>query len=182
MMAILATRRFLVPLSAALLAALSGAGGSGFLIPEAAAQVARRPDDEDDPDAPLVLAVADAPPSEMLAHRSHSSHSSHRSHVSGSGGGGYGGGGGGYASPDPPAPAPVYVPPPPPPKPAAVSLVAYPGGRIFVDGNLVGTDATGTLYLKPEGHEIRVANRFVGEHTRTIYLTDGQTGAVTIEW
>lgn len=174
-------RGFLVPMSAALLAALSGAGGSGFLIPEAAAQVARRPDEEGEVDPPLVLAVAQAPAAELLAHGSHRSHSSHRSHVSGSGGGGGGGGYGGYAADPTPTPAP-YVPPPPPPKPATVSFVALPGGRISIDGVVMGNDATSTLVLKPEGHQVRVENRFLGEHKATIYLSDGQTGVVTIEW
>jgi len=177
-------RRFLIPLSAAIVATLSGAAGSGLLIPQAAAQVARRPDEEDQADQPLILTLPQAPPPELLAHRSHSSHSSHRSHSSGSGGGwggGGGSGGGGYAADPTPAPAP-YVPPPPPPKPATVSFVAFPGGRISIDGVVMGTDATGTLSLKPQGHEVRIENRFLGEHKATLYLSDGQTGVVTVEW
>jgi len=61
-------------------------------------------------------------------------------------------------------------------------FLAYPGGRIWVDGVLMGSDATGTLSLKPGSHEIRVENRFLGEHKQTIFLSDGQTGVVTIDW
>lgn len=46
----------------------------------------------------------------------------------------------------------------------------------------MGTDATGTLSLKPRGHEVRIENRFLGEHKATLYLSDGQTGVVTVEW
>jgi len=46
----------------------------------------------------------------------------------------------------------------------------------------MGTDATGTLSLKPQGHEVRIENRFLGEHKATLYLSDGQTGVVTVEW
>lgn len=175
-------RKFLIPLGAALVATVAGASGSGYLVAEAAAQPRnRRQDDEDTTDPALILAVARAPAAELLAHRSHSSHSSHRSHSSGSGGGWGNGGGGDYVAPPAPAPAP-YVPPPPPPKPATVSFIAFPGGRISIDGVVMGTDVTGTLTLKPQAHEVKIENRFLGEHRATIYLSDGQTGAVPVEW
>lgn len=166
------------------MAALGGAAGSGMLVSGAAAQVARR--EEEDSPPPLLIAQSNAKAPVLLAghrsHRSHSSHRSHRSHYSGRGGG-YSSGSyrGGSTS--------TYVPervrpdpPPPPPKPARITLIAYPGGKIFVDGKPVGRDATGTLVLKPGSYEIRVENRFVGDHTQTITLGDGQTGTVTISW
>jgi len=73
-------------------------------------------------------------------------------------------------------------PPPPPPKPARVSFVAFPGGRITVDGAAAGSDATALLSLKPGKHYIRIENRFLGEHTTTVEVTEGQTGTLTIEW
>ena len=77
---------------------------------------------------------------------------------------------------------PPPEPPPPPPKPARVSLVAFPGGRITVDGAVAGNDATTLLSLKPGKHYIRIENRFLGEHTTTVEVTVGQTGTLTIEW
>jgi hypothetical protein len=176
----------LLSLSAALLAAIGVAAPSGLVVSDAAAQVARPPrpkeDDGDDGDFVLVATPRDQAPA-MLAHRSHSSHSSHSSHYSGSRGSGNSG-------PDPqsaPAPVngsqgdspPVYTPPP---KPGVVTLAAFPGGRISVDGKPVGQDATGALVLTPGSHEVRVDNRFVGTATTTIQIADGQTGAIDIEW
>lgn len=177
-------KRRLVPLGKALLTALATAAATGLLISDAAAQVLRRPDEEDGHGEPLLLALANARVPGLLrprGHSSHSSHQSHRSHVSGGGGGWSGGSGAGTfnATDDPPS---LPAPPPPPPKPASVSFVAYPGGRIFVDGALVGADATTTLTLKPGAHEIRVENRFVGQHSETVHLAEGQTGAITIDW
>ena len=165
-----------VPLSVAVLAVLGGAASTGLLIPDAAAHVARRREDEKESLSQLLIVPSDDR-GMYLAHGSHSSHSSHSSHVShysGSGGGGGGGDyGGGYVAP---------TPSPPPPKPATVSFVAYPGGRIYVDGQPVGRDVTGTLTLKAGPHTVRVDNRFLGGETRTIELEEGQTGVIEIDW
>ena len=112
----------------------------------------------------------------LLAHRSHSSHSSHRSHSSHSSGGYVGRGSVGT---DEPAPAP---PPAPPPTPARVSIMAYPGGRIFVGGKLVGVDSTSTLTLPPGNYTIRVENRFVGDTNQQVSIAEGQTGIVLVQW
>lgn len=177
----MASRRTLLPLGAALLAALSAAGGSGLLVRDAAAQIAKKPDDDDEEERPLVLVASNAPMGDMIAshssHRSHSSHQSHSSHVSG-GGGGWSGGGS-YSDN---SPSPVYVPPPAPPKPAAVSFVAFPGGQISIDGVPRGIDTTGTLTLKPGTHSIKVENRFLGNHETTVTLSEGQSGIVSIDW
>jgi hypothetical protein len=61
-------------------------------------------------------------------------------------------------------------------------LVAYPGGHLFVDGNLVGRDATSTMTLQPGTHTIRVVNRFLGSETRTIDIGEGATGVLEIKW
>lgn len=183
-------RRGIIPLSSAILAALSGAGPSGLLVSDARAQVSRR-EDEEAPPPLLVVRSNDASPILLAGHRSHRSHSSHRSHYSGHGShashrshysGSSGGGGGGTYVPEP---APVRVEPPPkpkPPKPARVSFAAFPGGKIYVDGKLVGTDATGTLTLKPGTYAIKVVNQFLGEHSTNVSLGDGQAGTVTIKW
>ena len=63
-----------------------------------------------------------------------------------------------------------------------MSLVAYPGGRIFVDGKLVGTDSTNVLVLQPGGHEVRIENRFVGDTNQHIYVSEGQTGIIVVKW
>lgn len=166
-------RPTLVPLSAAVLALLGGAASTGLLVPDAVAQVARRRDEDRDGVAQLLVAPSDDRTILLAQHRSHSSHASHQSHRSSSGGGGdYGGD---YVAP---APAPA----PPPPKPATISFVAYPGGRIFVDGQPVGRDATGTLTLKAGTHTVRIENRFLGAETRTIDLEEGQTGVIEIAW
>ena len=175
----------MLPLSSAVLAALGSAAGSGLLVSDAAAQVTRRNDDDDSP-PPLLIVPSNAAPRVLLAghgsHRSHSSHSSHSSHYSSSGGGGYRGGGD-YSSSS--SSRSTYVkpePPPPPPKPARVSFAAFPGGQIFVDGRPVGRDATDTLVLKPGTHSVRVLNRFLGEHTATVEISDGETGVITVSW
>lgn len=175
----------LLSLGAAVLALLGGAESSGLLIHDAAAQVARRRSEDGETDTPLLVTPSDESAS-YLAHSSHSSHSSHASHRSHSSGGGGGGGGGydpGVGGYDPaPTPAPAPPRPDPPLKPGTVSLVAYPGGRIFVNGQLVGHDATGTLTLKPGTHAVRVENRFVGVVDTTLDISEGQTGVVEINW
>lgn len=70
----------------------------------------------------------------------------------------------------------------PPPEPARVSIVAFPGGKIFIDDKPVGRDATGPLVLKPGTYVIRVENRFVGHHSESVWIDEGQTGAITITW
>lgn len=177
-------------LRAAILAVLGSAAGSGLLAADAAAKVLA-PRDEDEFSAPLLLAPPQFDPSELLAHsshRSHQSHRSHRSHSSGHGshysspsysGGSYSGGsysGGSYSgSSSKPKPAP-------PPKPAKVSLLALPGGTIFVNGKRVGQDETKVLTLKAGSHRVKVENRFLGDHEHEITLAAGQTGTVKIEW
>jgi archaellum component FlaG (FlaF/FlaG flagellin family) len=63
-----------------------------------------------------------------------------------------------------------------------VSLVALPGGSIFVDGKSVGQDETAVLTLKPGNHAVRVENRFLGDHEVEISISAGQSGTVKIEW
>jgi hypothetical protein len=168
----------LVPLGVALLAMLGTAASTGLLVGDAAAQIARRREDDSESDVPLLMA-SPVGESDLLAghgsHSSHASHTSHRSHYSGSGGGAWGGGGSG--GDDTVAPAP-----PPPPQPARISIVAYPGGKISVDGRPVGRDATGVLTLAAGSHTILVENRFVGSETRQIDLQAGQTGVVEVLW
>lgn len=174
----------LVSVGAALLGVIGEAASSGLLVPDAAAQLVQPPlrrRDEEQAQAPLLLVASrDEDPRLMAYHRSHRSHSSHRSHYSGSGGSRS------YYAPDPsPAPthvAPVHVAPPRPPKPAKVSFVAYPGGRIFVDGKAAGTDSTQTLTLAAGQHTVRVENRFLGDTTVDVELSAGQTGEVEIRW
>jgi hypothetical protein len=36
--------------------------------------------------------------------------------------------------------------------------------------------------LKPGTYTVKVVNRFIGEHTSSIELSDGETGVVTISW
>ncbi|MGD0678516.1 MAG: hypothetical protein ABSC94_24170 [Polyangiaceae bacterium] len=158
-------------MGAAVVAVLAGAASTGLLVPDAAAQIARRPEDEYDNDAQLLVAGPADPGNVLAGHRSHSSHASHQSHYSGSGGGGSGGS---YVTP---APAP-----PPPPQPARVSIVAYPGGRIFLDDRLVGRDAAGPLTVGAGSHTIRVENRFIGTESREVELQEGQTGIIEIAW
>ena len=79
-------------------------------------------------------------------------------------------------------PPPKPEPPPPPPKPARVSFIAYPGGRIFLDNKPIGRDVTGTLILKPGQYVVRIENRFVGSHTESIEVSDGQVGLIAIHW
>jgi hypothetical protein len=185
-------------LRAAVLAILGSAAGSGLLAADAAARVLA-PRDEDEIGAPLLLAPPQVDPSELLAHsshRSHQSHSSHRSHSSG-------GHGTHYSSPSYPLPShsggsssggshsggssdsdnTSLVPDTPrPSKPAKVSFVALPGGTIFVDGKNVGDDQTGILTLKAGIHQVKVQNRFLGDHEHVLTLAPGQSGTVTIQW
>jgi hypothetical protein len=139
----------------------------------------------------------------------HSSHASHSSHYSSSGGGGSYVPQPSSSSPDTPTPRPpkAAVPPnldddppasPPkpsttphkpadakphhPPRPATVSFVAYPGGRIFVDGKSMGQDATARQEFAAGKHVVRVENRFLGNVTVEITLSEGQTGDIKIEW
>jgi hypothetical protein len=174
----------LVLLGTVVLSVLKGAEASGTPLPRAIERALSRPQDEFEEGSPLLLVPPRIDPTWYLAqHRSHRSHSSHRSHYSGrsSHANHYSGSYSPGRSSDPvydPAPAP----PPTPPRPASVSLVAYPGGRIYVDGRLVGTDATGVLTLQPGAHQVRVENAFAGDTTTVINVTAGQTGVVRIEW
>jgi hypothetical protein len=163
----------LLSLGAALAGVVGEAASTGLLVPNARAHVlqppAKRPDDEREPMDLLVLPSRDEHPMMIAAHRSHRSHSSHRSHYSGRGGGySYSG----YAD----------APAPPRPKPATVSFVAYPGGRIFVDTKLVGVDESRLLTLPAGEHTVRIENRFVGDTTVVVKLTEGQTGIVEVKW
>ena len=180
------------------MAALASAAASGLLAPDAAAQVARRRDDDDAP--PTLVVVAPAPRILLAghgSHRSHSSHSSssggggaghsshtsHRSHYSSSGGAGRGDSVGNFTDDSPASVDPIVVEkPPPPPKPARMSIVAFPGGQIFLDGKLVGRDITDQLVLQPGAHTIKILNRFIGEHSKSVNVADGETGVITITW
>ena len=170
----------LLSVGAALASLLGVAAPSGLLVPDAVAQyvVACRPEDEQGSEPPLLIEpagdtrMASFGHRSHRSHRSHSSHSSHRSH--------YSGGTSGYSGDDSaPTPAPA---PAPPPKPANVSIVAFPGGKIYVDQKLAGVDTTSTLTLKPGSHAIRIENRFLGDHSEMIQLSEGQVGVVTVEW
>jgi hypothetical protein len=157
-----------------------------LLASDAVAQVAGRRDEDDAP-PPLLVAPSNAAPRVLLAgHSSHSSHASHSSHSSH-----YSGGGGSWSSSPSshsgdsgyvPEPPPHREPPPPPPKPARVAFIAYPGGAIFLDGKRLGQDVTDTLTLPAGSYQVRIVNRFVGETTTTIELSDGQTGVIPIHW
>jgi len=76
-----------------------------------------------------------------------------------------------------PAPAP-----PPPPRPAIVSIVAFPGGRIYVDDKLRGVDATPPISLSPGVHIVRIENQFLGSGMTYVTLDEGQTGSINVEW
>jgi hypothetical protein len=176
----------LISLSAALLGVLGGAASTGLLVPDAAAQVsqpaARRRDEErDHDDLLLVVPPRDEGPTLLAAHRSHRSHSSHRSHYSGSRShrNHYSGGSSAYVPDSTPAPAEVA---PRPPKPALVSFVAYPGGQISVDGRPVGSDATRPLKLAVGMHSVHIENRFLGNTTIEVEITEGQTGVIEVRW
>lgn len=171
----------LISLSAALLGVIGGAASTGMLVSDAAAQIsqpARRRDEESDLESRLlVLPARDEGPMLLAAHRSHRSHSSHRSHYSGSSyRTHYSGGSGSYTSA---TPEPEQITPP---KPATVSFAAYPGGQIYVDGKPAGTDVTRLLKLPPGKYTIRVENRFLGDVTVQVELTEGQTGVIEIDW
>lgn len=60
--------------------------------------------------------------------------------------------------------------------------MAYPGGRIFVGGKLMGVDSTGTVTLPPGNYSIRVENRFVGDTTQQVAISEGQTGIILVQW
>lgn len=177
---------FLISLSAALLGVVPQAAATGFLIPNAAAQLLqngfRRRDEEPDHALLLALPPRDDDPALLAYHRSHRSHSSHRSHYSGSGGGGGGSrrqywpGPSSEPSHEAPAPKPRKL------KPAVVSFIAFPGGHIFVDGKAVGVDSTRPLTLEPGKHSVRIENRFVGDVTIEVDLAEGQTGVVELKW
>ncbi len=177
----MAGKSFLLPMGAAILALLGGAAQSGMLVPNAAASVLKRREDEERAQPPLLLNPSDEDLGNgLVGHRSHSSHSSHSSHRSH-----YSGSSSGYSPSNGEAdlePSPAPEPPPPPPKPAIVSLVAYPGGKVFVDGKLVGIDSTPAMALKPGAHTVRVENRFLGGSEVQIDLAEGQTGVVRVEW
>jgi hypothetical protein len=61
-------------------------------------------------------------------------------------------------------------------------VIAYPGGKLFVDDKPVGRDASPVLTLLPGSYRIRVVNRFLGEFATTIEVTDGQSGVIPIHW
>lgn len=63
-----------------------------------------------------------------------------------------------------------------------MAIVAYPGGQIFVDDKLVGQDLTAALTLAPGIYRVRVVNRFLGETTTTVNVSEGQTGTIPIQW
>jgi hypothetical protein len=168
-------RRGLLPLSSAILAALGGAAGSGLLASDAAAQVSARRDDEDAPPPLLVVPSNARPPILLAGHSSHSSHSSHRSHSS------HYSSSGGHAAWSPPD-VDETPSPPPPPKPAHVSVAAYPGGAIFIDGRPIAHDVTATLTLQPGSHTVKIVNRFLGEFTGTIDVVEGQIGTIPVHW
>lgn len=194
-------------LRAAILAVLGTAAGSGLLAADAAAKVLN-PREDDDTGPPLLLAPPQLDPSELLAHsshRSHQSHRSHRSHSSGhgshnshnshyssapsggsasggwsgdsssggslSGGSSSGGSSTGGSSGHPSKP-----------KPGKVSIVALPGGSIFVDGKRVGSDETKTLTLSAGVHQIKIENRFLGDHEESLVVEPGDSRQVTIKW
>lgn len=180
--------KILISLSAALLGVVGGAASTGLLVRDAVAQVsqpaARRREEEPAPeDLLLVVPPRDEGSTLLAAHRSHRSHSSHSSHYSGSSSHGshYSGGGSRSYAPSS-SDEPTYVAPVRKEKPAHVSFMAYPGGHIYVDGKLVGLDVTKTLKLSVGNHTIRVENRFLGETSVDVTLTDGQTGIISIEW
>lgn len=179
----MAIRPFLLPLGAALVGLLAPAGASGLLTANAAV-VVRRKDEEGSVDWPILQPVREDISGALASHRSHRSHSSHRSHRSHSSH--YSSSGSSYSpaySPDY-ATAPNYAtpPPPPPPKPGIVSLVAYPGGKIYVDGKLVGVDATRKVSLTPGTHFVRIENRFLGIKDISVVVNEGQTGVINVEW
>ncbi len=81
----------------------------------------------------------------------------------------------------------VSLPPKPrPQKPGKlplVSVVAFPGGEILIDGVGVGLDATPPLKVKPGKHEVKVRNRFLGENAETFDVKDeGKTAVITVVW
>jgi hypothetical protein len=63
-----------------------------------------------------------------------------------------------------------------------VSIVAFPGGKIYIDEKLAGVDTTSRLTLKPGSYAIRIENRFLGNHSEMIQISEGQVGVVTVEW
>jgi len=171
-----------LPLGAALLTMFGTAASTGMLVPNAQASFAKRREDEDSEGPPLLMMPSDEDIGDgLIGHRSHRSHSSHSSHYSGSSGRAYGYYGGDSVDDSGPSRA-AATPPPPPPRPALVSLVALPGGKIFVDGKLVGIDATPPISLTPGSHVMRVENRFLGNGIDGVTLQEGQSGVVTIEW
>ncbi len=187
----------LLSVGSALLALISGAAPSGLLAQgtETSRDPLRRREEEDSHHELLLVEPSDGAPVLLAGHRSHRSHSSHRSHYSGRGGGssrGY------IPSYEPPAPSRASTPSPsstspepaktatPPvralPNPARVSFVAFPGGRIFVNGKAAGQDATAPMELPAGTHSVRVENRFLGQVTIEVELLEGQTGEVKLEW
>lgn len=191
-------------------AAPSGLLISGAEVQIAQSAVRRR-DEEEDVGELLLAVPPDGAQVILASHRSHSSHRSHyssrhSSHYSGSSAPYV------PATPSlpvekpappheekpsPPAekPSPPAAKPPPreakpppreekppSPKPATVSFVAFPGGRISVDGKAVGQDSTETLKLVAGKHVVRVENRFLGSTTVEVELHAGQTGELKIEW
>lgn len=178
----MAGRRFLVPLSIAILGALPGADLSGMVRADAIGRLTSKSDDEDE--QPALLLHSPQEGALLLAgHRSHRSHSSHRSHHSGRSWGGWGlGSGGGDDDDYEPQGAAARPQPPAPARPYNVSFVAIPGGRIFVDDVELGRDETRVVTLRAGSHAVRVENRFLGVHSRTIELGEGTAGVIRIVW
>jgi len=173
-------RIVLLPLSMALVAVTGAAAPSGLLA--TGPLVARPRDEEIEGSGPLLVVPPyhDSAQLILAGHRSHSSHSSHSSHASH-----YSGSSSGWSGDSPPSTihtpsAPIVIPKPP--QPAYVSFAAFPGGRIYVDGKLIGYDATAPLRLAPGGHVITIENRFLGTGTAQVSLVEGQTGLVVVEW
>jgi PEGA domain len=63
-----------------------------------------------------------------------------------------------------------------------VAFAAYPGGKIYLNNNAIGHDQTDAMFLKPGRYEIRVENRFLGNHEVNVEVAEGQTGTIAIEW
>ena len=63
-----------------------------------------------------------------------------------------------------------------------LSLVAFPGGEIFVDGVSAGRDATAPMKLKLGKHEIKIKNRVLGENVENLEIRDTDPSVVTLVW
>jgi hypothetical protein len=169
-------------LRAALLALIGGALSTGMVSNSALADSAnaRSREDEDEANAytrTLLIPSTQLGDVEFAKHGSHASHTSHRSHASHSSsnhGSGYVDPGGGNVAPP--------QPPPPPPQPGFVKIVAFPGGKIAVDGKDAGRDETQPMSLTPGSHVVEVSNQFAGTGSTTIEVGAGQKGEIDVEW